>query len=571
MITSPIKIERSNNGPQADKVLELRGIGKQYPLAQQIDKDTRKSFSEFWALKDISLEAYSGQMLGLIGRNGSGKTTLLNVIAGVLTPTKGKIKIQGKVLGLFNLGVGFQDELTGRENIFLNGVLMGATKRELEEKLDAIVNFSELGNFINMPLGSYSQGMRLRLGFSIVANLDFDILLIDEILAVGDMLFQSKCFERLMDFRRAGKTLVITSQSIDLIKRLCDKVVLLNHGRLLFEGDSAEGVNRYQALLNSEKFFVGTCRKHLSLVRDTKKWVDSLQEWGQRLGTKEVAIEKVKLINRFGLPTDQVRPGDSLTIKVSFTARDPVKNPHFGVAIFREDGVYCYGPNTQFDQQHIPQLKKGKGYFILRYPRLLLASGNYRLSIAIWDNEEILAFDYHNGYYKFKITGANNKNKLTNIPIEPGPDNVLDCSPLNGKWGESLETTGIEPGPLKLFNHLGEEKDTFITNEPARFTVSFDSIPGDKNFYFWFGIYRSDGIYCQGSAYKINRNNNFQIFFPSLSLLPGDYRLSFGVWDKQAGRFCMYRHGIHKFNMVFDRLDHGTVYLEHKWSGNCLK
>ncbi|KPK96889.1 MAG: hypothetical protein AMJ95_11915 [Omnitrophica WOR_2 bacterium SM23_72] len=233
--------------------MQLCSVGKKYPFTKQ----QFSTLKDFWALRNVSLHVYQGEILGIIGRNGAGKTTLLNIMAKVLFPTEGEVFSNGRVLGLFNLGVGFQDELTGRGNIFLNGSLLGATKKEIEDKFNSIVEFSELGDFINMPLGTYSQGMRLRLGFSIVVNLEFDVLVIDEVLAVGDVLFQNKCFERLMDFKREGKTLVITNQSLDLMERLCDRIILLDHGKALFHGDVVEAINRYRLLLNTEKFFVG--------------------------------------------------------------------------------------------------------------------------------------------------------------------------------------------------------------------------------------------------------------------------------------------------------------------------
>ena len=551
---------KNNNIEEGSKAVELKNIGKLYP----------HSLHGLWSLEDISLTVKKGEIFGIIGRNGAGKTTLLNIIAGVTTPTRGEVHINGKVKGLFNLGVGFQDELTGKENIFLNGTILGATRKELENKLDSIIEFSELGGFIHMPLGTYSQGMRLRLGFSIIANLDFDIMVIDEILAVGDIIFQNKCFQRLMDFRRSGKTMIITNQNTDLIKRLCDRVILLDHARLLFEGDITEGVNKYLSLLNTEKFFIGAEQKNQVLFRDTKKWADNLSQWGQKLGSKEVVIERVKLLNRFGFHTDKIKAGDPLRVKVSFNAQDIVKNPHFGVAIFREDGVYCHGPNTAFDGYNIPQLKKGKNSFILDYPKLSLAPGNYRFSVAVWDKEETLPFDYHNGYYKLKVLGENRKNELVNLSLKPTPDKTTDhdypdLNILGDKWGQSLEAPGIKLNSFKLLNQQREEKSTFITNEPMRVVFNFKIINEDENTYLWAGIYRSDGIYCQGTVYKINNIHNLEIFFPKLSLLPGSYRISFGVWSKAKRKFLMYCHGIHQFNMIFDRPDHGTVYLEHAW------
>ena len=276
---------------QNEQVILLEGVSKKYQFDPARDTAHRATMArEFLALRDISLAVGPGSIMGVIGRNGAGKTTLLNIIAGVLAPSAGRVSTRGKVMGLFNLGVGFQDELTGRENIFLNAAILGATRKEVEEKLDAIVSFSELGNFINMPLGSYSQGMRLRLGFGIITNLDFDVLVIDEVLAVGDILFQYKCYERLMDFKRAGKTLVISTQSMDMIERLCDAAALLDHGNLLSCGEVAEGIRAYRTLLDTEKFFVSP--KPRVVVEQTKRWADDTSSWGRSVGTKEIVIEK---------------------------------------------------------------------------------------------------------------------------------------------------------------------------------------------------------------------------------------------------------------------------------------
>ena len=381
MIISPTKISKGN---MQIKIIELKDVSKKYAFINRTDSD----FKDFWALKGVSLDIYNGQIIGIIGRNGAGKTTLLKIIAGILTFTEGRVLTNGKVVGLFNLGIGFQDELTGRENIFFNGAIMGATRQELDNKLDSIIEFSELGSFIDMPLGSYSQGMKLRLGFSIIANLDFDVLVIDEVLAVGDVLFQSKCFERLMDFKRAGKTLIITTQNIGLIERLCDEAVLLDHGSLVCHGNPVDTINKYQALLNTEKFFVGPKHKEDMLVENTKKWADGISDWGKKIGTKEAEIESVEFINRFGFKVCKIRTGKYLKIKVNFYAKDKINKPHFGVAIFRDYGVYGYGPNTDFDRCRVKDLRPGKGYFTLTYRNIILAPGNYRVSVAIWDKNE---------------------------------------------------------------------------------------------------------------------------------------------------------------------------------------
>lgn len=518
--------------------VSLDNIGKKYPII----RSNAFSGSDFWALKGLSLNIPKGLIYGVIGRNGAGKTTLLNIIAKTLNPTEGDILTSGRVCGLFNLGVGFQDELTGRENIFLNGAILGAAKKELESKLDPIIEFSELGKFIDMPLGSFSQGMRLRLGFSIIANMDFDILVIDEVLAVGDSLFQSKCYERLMDFKRQGKTLVITSQDTAMIERLCDEAVLLDHGRMLSKGNSREVIDRYSALLNTEKFFVGPENKKAILVENTKKWADDVSNWGKRLGTKEVAIDSVKFINRFGFKRSSIKTRGPLKIKVHFTAKNKVKDPHFGIAIFRKDGVYCYGPNTGFDGQVIPELKPGKGWFMLEYKNLLLAPGEYMVSVAIWDKDEKIAFDYHDGSYKLIINGHENKdNELLNIPFK-----------------------------LKNAKH-SSRKDLFMTNTPVRFDISFPcnkNIPGGS--YAWIGIYRDDGIYCQG-VFSPFENKPIDIFFPKLALLPGKYYISSGICDSSKKKFIIRTDNVYNFRMVFDKQDHGTVYLKHEWKLRAIK
>ena len=547
MITSPIR--PVENGLQI-KAVELNSVSKKYNFT----KDLNANFQDFWALKDVFLDIYKGKIFGVIGRNGAGKTTFLNIAAGVLSPTEGKVLLNGKALGLFNIGVGFQDELTGRENIFLNGAILGAEKKDINNRLGAIIDFSEIGDFIDMPLGSYSQGMRLRLGFSIIANLDFDTLVIDEVLAVGDALFQSKCYERLMDFKRSGKTLIITSQSMDTIERLCDEVMLLDHGCVLFQGKPKEAIDRYRALLNTERFFVGPKNKQAGLIENTKKWTDDISNWGKELGTKEVVIDSVEFINRFGLKCNRIKSRGFLKIKISFTARNSIKEPHFGIAIFREDGVYCYGPNTEFDGRYIPGLNPGKGDFALTYKNVLLAPGNYRVSVAIWDKSEILAFNYHEGYYKLIVYGCNNGNsELLNMPFKLKSIKI------------AFEKTSTLP--VKLFNSSGLEQYRFMTNESVRFSFTQ---PTSKDMreghYLWLGIYRDDGVYCQGIVASFKKGNMLNIFFPKLALLPGSYNISAGICDKLQQKFLIRHDNICSFQMVFNKQDHGTIYLSHKWN-----
>ncbi len=561
------------------KSAELSKIGKKYRVAKAINPVSE----DFWALKDISFNIYKGRIFGIIGRNGAGKTTLLNIIAGTLSPTEGDIRLNSRVRGLFNLGVGFQDELTGRENIFLNGAILGAAKKEIESRLNAIIEFSEIVNFIDMPMGSYSQGMRLRLGFSIVTNLDFDVLIIDEILAVGDALFQNKCYEMLVDLKKRSKTLIITSQDLSMIERLCDEALLIDHGRILFQGKPKEAIGKYRALLNTEKFFVGLPpRKPINLIEDTKKWADNTSDWGNKFGTKEASIESVKFINKHGVEANEINTMDSLRVKVSFSVKGEVKNPHFGVAIFRDDGVYCYGPNTGFDNRLISKLKQGKGYFFLDYQSLLLAPGKYRVSIAIWDRDEALAYDHHYGYYKLTITGYDNKQReLLCMPVKTDAGmaskiiRFLTCKRkkidvgrhlLTNKSGKIYDSAYAKITYARLLDANGNGKNIFMTNERAEFSIGLDrKEPVGKGLYLWLGIYRDDGIYCQGVTTLLNNGEDYSILFPKFLLLPGQYLGSVGIWDSLNENFLLYHHGIYPFKMVSDKQDHGTVYMKHEW------
>lgn len=572
MTTYPIK----ENFRETGMIIKVKSAGKKYLLGKGSGLDAR----DLWALKGVSLEVVQGQILGVIGRNGAGKTTFLNMVAGVLSPTEGEIAVSGKVLGLFNLGVGFQDELTGRENIFLNGALLGASRAELEGKQNAVVDFSELGEFIDMPLGTYSQGMRLRLGFSIVANLDFDVLVIDEVLAVGDSLFQSKCFERLMDFKRAGKTLIITTQSMELIERLCDQVMLLDHGRLLFLGDPVEAVSQYRALMNKDRFYVGSGEGSPCIVENTKKWADDLSEWGKKLGTRESMISSVDFINHWGFKCRAVRGRQALKVRVRFYARNVIKEPHFGIAIFRADGVYVYGPNTLFDEQMIKEIKPGKGCFELEYSSLSLAPGNYKLSVAIWDKHEALPFDYHNGFYDLKILGNSHEgNGLLNIPckVNGGSRKFLRSIPVLIKENDPPEAIHGDHGKIKIGQVLwtdpaGVSKDIFRTQEPAHLKVNVEGVAGSRrNIYIWAGIFRGDDVFCQGFEAPIKGSRGLDVFFSELPLLPGGYKVSAGVWDQKAGKFLAFRRDAVLFKMIFNKEDHGTICLRHAWKWSLPK
>lgn len=574
MTTSLTKDTQVETAPVVGIAVSIRQAGKKYPAIRGLNKNVPVGIGDFWALKDVSFDIHAGEVLGIIGRNGSGKTTLLNLIAGGLSSSCGEVLVKGRVMGLFNLGAGFQDELTGRENVFLNGAILKAGKKEIEGHLSAIIEFSELGRFIDMPIGSYSQGMRLRLAFSIIVNLNFDILALDEILSVGDILFQHKCFERLMDSKRRGKTMVVTTQSMEMIERFCDKAALLDHGRMVFLGDTIEAINKYRCLLNTEKFFVGPKQEDTALVENTKKWADDLSLWGQKLGSMEIVIDSVEFINRFGMISDRINSAQPLKVRVGFTAKNTVRNVHFGVAVFRKDGAYCYGPNTSFDEHNIPEIKPGKGWFSLEYKEVLLAPGQYNISVAIWDKNETVAYAYHIGSYNLFIKGNYGKGCLLNLPFKAIPS----CG-MFGLFHNTLKTEDIAASiaaamnngfpadtvSVKLLDSSLNEKALYITNEPARLIVSLNKEIIKRDEYILLYVFREDDILCQEMFGQPNAQGRLEFLFPKLPLLPGGYKVSLWIWNKKLNKLTACQGSIYRFQMAFPRQDHGTVYLEHRW------
>lgn len=566
------------------QIINLNNVGRKFHKFTNLDDLSNKCLpgdsgaqnGAFWALRNIYMGVNQGEIIGIIGRNGSGKTTLLNIIAGTLPVSEGEVSVKGKISALLTLGAGFQEEFTGKENIYLGASLLGMQRQEVERRFSEILEFSELGDFINAPLGSYSSGMKLRLGFSVATHNDFDILLTDEIIGVGDIYFQKKCFEKMMDFKRQNKSLLIATQDIATIERFCDRVFLLEDGKIIFSGAPAEAVEQYQKLLNKKKILSEGRRS--DMVTETKRWATDMQEWGKREGTKEVILKDLKVVNGWGRTTEKVRPGEKMSVRVDFTVQEEVDNFHFGVAIFREDGVYCYGPNTQFDGLATGKMNKGDGHFELKYNQMLLEPGVYHLSAAVWDEKETLAYDYHKGKYKFEIVGDPSYGQLLSLPsrwanahferglIVPALDSITD------KWGSEAKTDSAAIESLRCLNNYDSEDDTFVTGRDFKIKTDFkiDKTLNTslKSLALWVGVYRSDGIYCHGNITKVSAKemNSEALIYPKLKLLPGGYRVSAGIWDPKDQKFLAYSHGVKPFNMISEKRDHGTVYLEHCWN-----
>lgn len=543
-------------------VIELQDISKRYDLP-----GIRAQEGRFWALKDISLNIKKGEIAGVVGRNGSGKTTLLKIIAGFIQPTTGIRRITGGLCSLFTLDAGFEDKLNGIENVFRHGALLGMSDSEIKSQYKKIIDFSGLGEFINMPLGTYSNGMRLRLGFSIALHSEFDILVVDEVLLSGDGAFQQGCFEMLQDLRRENKAMLITTHSLDLIERLCNKVFLLERGCLINEGTSQTVINIYRKLLNENKEPLHIAPSS-PVIKETKWWADNRERWGSKEGTKEAVIESVKITNRWGRECCRFRPAEQCAVQVSFTVREEITSPHFGIALFREDGVYCYGPNTFFDDYAIQRLSKGRGVFLLEYKSLLLMPGRYYLSVGIWDKKEIIAYDYHNALYEIEITGENRNNQLLYLPFSWGKAGKKDLKHIDIAGIKNMPGEKNAGAPdidsVKFLDNRGECGEVFFTGETMEIVFSFKNVPHTGDLYAWSGIFRKDGIFCHGTGVKLGQSA-MRLSYSRLPLLPGEYFLSAGIWSERLSGFMVFHHAQYPFRVFFHKRDHGTVCLEHKW------
>jgi ABC-2 type transport system ATP-binding protein len=352
----------------------------------------RAQFDEYWALKDVSFEIKEGSTFALIGENGSGKSTLLKCIARILNPEKGTIRTRGSVAALLELGSGFHPELSGRENVFLNGSILGMGKRELERKFDEIVDFAGIEPFIDQPVKNYSSGMYMRLGFSVAINVDPDILLVDEVLAVGDAAFQDKCMEKFAEFRRAGKTVVIVSHAMGSMRTLCDEAAWLDHGSLLEVGRADHIVDRYV----DKGHVAAEAAAGITAETEAGKTADA------RWGSGEARLTRVAMLGPGGRPASLFRTGDPVTVRLEYECATRVERPVFGLAMENLDGVYVWAHNTRDAGLELPYIE-GRGHVDLRIPRLMLQPHTFDLIASIVDHTTTHTYDFLRHCYRFTV------------------------------------------------------------------------------------------------------------------------------------------------------------------------
>jgi ABC-type polysaccharide/polyol phosphate transport system ATPase subunit len=372
-----------------DIAVEVSGVSKRFRLYHERNQSLKAAFmrggrakyDEFWALKDVGLQIPAGKTFGLIGHNGSGKSTLLKCLAGILVPDKGSIAVHGRVSALLELGAGFHPELSGRDNVYLNGSILGMSKKQIDRSLDGIVAFAGLEEFIDTPVKNYSSGMYVRLGFSVAINVDPEILMVDEVLAVGDESFQRKCMEKFADFRAEGRTVVIVSHALETMRTMCDEVAWLDHGVL-------KGVGRPQDLV--DEYVGGTHEDRVGGSAGGTRW-----------GSGEVTIQSVELLSGGG-PTSHVPTGADVTLRMHWTAEHPIEEPIFGIAVHTLEGVHVTGPNTR-DIGLSTGTVSGEGHMDLRIPQLMLTPGTYELTVAVFDKNHVNAYDHRARVLRFDV------------------------------------------------------------------------------------------------------------------------------------------------------------------------
>ncbi len=369
----------------------------------------------FEALKGVSFDVPAGKTFGIVGRNGSGKSTMLKLIAGIGKPTSGSVRVDGRVSALIELGAGFHPEISGRDNVYINGMMLGLSRREIARRFDDIVRFAEIEEFIDAPVKTYSSGMYLRLGFAVAINVDPDVLLVDEVLAVGDEAFTHKCLDKFADFRRRGRTVLLVTHSLDLVTRFCDEALWLDGGVAKAQGDPKRVIDAYlMEVAGAENRQLATDAVNSQLptpnsqgpnpesrVPNPDQPEDMFKAAEGRWGSREVEITAVDLLDARGEPSHVFQSGERVEIRLRVRANHAVRDFAFGVGIFNADGVCCYGTNTQIEGGTAGELS-GDGEVRFAIDALDLVEGTYKLDVAV-HRQDGVPYDYHRLLYTFRM------------------------------------------------------------------------------------------------------------------------------------------------------------------------
>ena len=399
-----------------ENVIEVSHLTKQYKLyehnrdrvADALGFGRKAHYTEHLALNDVSLSIGKGETVGIIGTNGSGKSTILKIITGVLTPTRGEVRVNGRISALLELGAGFNMEYNGIENIYLNGTMIGFTEEEIKEKLPAFLEFADIGDYVHQPVKMYSSGMFMRLAFALSINIDPEILIVDEALAVGDVFFQAKCFHKFDEFKKAGKTVLFVSHDMSSISKYCDRVILLNQGVKLGEGTPKEMIDIYKRVL------VGQYHPEEDSAAPEAPLPGAVSENPEKLeyGSGKARIAAYDILDGSGKVNSTILKGTECTFRMSVEFMEDVKAPIFAFTIKNKYGVEITGTNTMFEKAFLDSVKKGESKTVTFRQRMDLQGGEYLLSLGVtgYEGEEFTV--YHRLYDVMNLTVVSDKNTV---------------------------------------------------------------------------------------------------------------------------------------------------------------
>ena len=452
--------------PEAEVAIRAQELSKRFLLNHERRMALKERFvrgkspesEEFWALRDATFDVPKGSMFGIIGHNGSGKSTALKVIAGIYRPTSGSVRVTGKLSALLELGAGFHPELTGRENIVLNASILGMTKQQIAESMEDIIEFAGLGRFIDSPIKTYSSGMYVRLGFAVAVKVNPEILVIDEVIAVGDEDFQRKCFDYIHELRQRGSTIVIVTHSMGIVTDRCDYAMWLDHGEVQAIGDARSVVDAYMHKVNSDEAERGG--------QEAAEGAEGAEVVVRR-GSGDVRIVGVELFGPTGESSVFLINGKPGTMRLHFEAKEATKNVIFGFGFFTEAAVNVAGPNSRL--QGAVEVKQGTGYADFSMPEVLLASGTYATSAAIMAQGSFL--DYLDRFFEVRVRpGSSDEPGLITMPGQwggssPRPE-PTGAAPVEG-WNAPELNAGGKPGPTaQLAPPLPKSKPKSTSTSP---------------------------------------------------------------------------------------------------------
>lgn len=383
----------------------MAGVSRRYKVVHDrnltvkemiLRRGSRTRGTEFWALDGVDVSIDPGESVGLVGRNGSGKSTLLKLLAGIMEPTSGEVAVAGTVASMLELGAGFHPDFSGRENLFLNASILGIPEKEIEQRFDEIVSFAELADFIDAPVRTYSSGMQMRLAFSVASHVRADIMLLDEVFAVGDEAFQLKCLGRMHEFRRHGGTLIFVSHDASAIESMCDRVVLLEAGRVVADGTAHDVMPRYHRLL------AGKGSRAPVDGSAPQEAAGAAEDDSRRWGTKRLEVTACRLLDAAGGETGSFQSGDRFTVEIAFSGEGPVPFPSAGVMVHAADGTLCYGTNT-VRQKFTREGEVTGGVMRFVVPVLHLHEGRFAVTAALSSADESEVYDWLDRWVEFSV------------------------------------------------------------------------------------------------------------------------------------------------------------------------